>query len=84
LFRRGLVERRRLDRSAALLAAFGAERVALTPLLPEAHRLAERLSAPDAFYVALARARGSELLTTDARLAEAATGLARVRLIAEG
>jgi predicted nucleic acid-binding protein len=82
LFRRGVVDRARLGRSAALLAAFPAERVALTPLLSEAHRLAERVSAHDAFYVALARARGNELVTADALLAEAAAGLARVRVIA--
>jgi predicted nucleic acid-binding protein len=81
IFRRGLVDRTRLDRSVSLLAALAAERVALPPLLPEAHRLADRVSVPDAFYVALARVRDSELLTTDLRLAEAADGFARVQLI---
>jgi len=45
------------------------------------HRLADRLSAADAFYVALARARGVTLLTADAALARAASGLAEVQLV---
>lgn len=64
-----------------LLRLFGAERVALPPLLGEAHRLADRMSAADAFYVALARLRDCELLTADAPLAHAAAGSARVRLV---
>ena len=81
LFRRGLVDRARLDLITSRLIALAAERVALAPLLPEAHRLADRLSAADAFYVALARARGVTLLTADAALARAATGLAEVQLV---
>ena len=82
LLRRGAVDRRRLQRSVELLAVFGAERVALSPLLLEAHRLSDRLAASDAFYVALARACDCLLLTTDGRLADAAAGLARVELVA--
>jgi predicted nucleic acid-binding protein len=82
LFRRRLVDGSRFDIITLRLIALAAERVALPPLLFEVHRLAERLSAADAFYVALARARGVELLTADAALARAAAGLARVRLIA--
>jgi predicted nucleic acid-binding protein len=82
LFRRRLVDRSRFDVITSRLIALAAERVALLPLLPEVHRLADRLSAADAFYVALARARGVELLTADAALARAAAGLATVRLVA--
>ena len=66
----------------ARLVALAAERVALPPLLAEAQTLAERLSAGDAFYVALARARRIELWTADARLGRAATRLAQVRVFA--
>lgn len=81
-FRRGLVTRPQLDRVRAVLVTLAAERVALPPLLAEAHVLADRLSAGDAFYVALARVRRIELWTADARLERGAAGLARVRLIA--
>ena len=59
-----------------------AERVALSALLLEAHVLADRVSATDAFYLALARARGVELFTTDAHLAQGGGTLAQIRLIA--
>jgi predicted nucleic acid-binding protein len=81
-FRRGLLTRRELDRVSAHLQALAAERVALPPLLADAHVLADRMSAGDAFYVALARARRIDLWTADERLQRAAAGLARVRLIA--
>lgn len=81
-FRQGLLTRRQLDRFTADLVTLAAERVALPPLLADAHVLADRLSAGDAFYVALARVRQIELWTADARLARGAAGLAKVRLIA--
>ena len=81
LIRRKLVDRARLDFITSRLIALAAERVALAPLLPEVHRLADRLAAADAFYVALARARGAQLLTADASLARAASGLADVQLV---
>lgn len=84
LFRQRLVDRARLDVITSRLIALAAERVALAPLLPEVHRLADRLSAADAFYVALARVRGVELLTADAALARAANGLAEVQLVRAG
>lgn len=80
-FRRGLLQRPRLDVIAARLAVLAAERVGLPALLPEAHALADRVSAADAFYLALARIRGIELLTADERLARTAAHLARVRLV---
>ena len=81
-FRQGLLTRQELDRVSAHLVTLAAERVALPPLLAEAHVLADRLSTGDAFYVALARARRIELWTADARLERGAAGLAKVRLIA--
>ena len=81
LFRRKLVARSRLDFITSRLIGLAAERVALALLLPEVHRLADRFSAADAFYVALARARGIELVTADAALAHAASGLADVQLV---
>jgi predicted nucleic acid-binding protein len=81
LFRRKLVDRARLDFITSRLIALAAERVALAPLLPEAHRLADRLAPADAFYVALARARGVALITADAALARGAIGLADVQLV---
>jgi predicted nucleic acid-binding protein len=48
----------------------------------DAHVIADRVSAADAFYVALARVRRIELWTTDAGLERGAAGLANVRLIA--
>jgi predicted nucleic acid-binding protein len=81
-FRQGLLTRRLLDGVAAALVTLAAERVALPPLLAEAHVLADRLSTADAFYVALARIRRIELWTADARLERGAAGIAKVRLIA--
>ena len=81
-FRQGLLTRRQFDRVSANLVALAAERVALPTLLADAHVLADRLSASDAFYIALARVRRIELWTADARLERGAAGLANVRLIA--
>ena len=81
-FRQGLLARARLELIVSRLAALAAERVALPPLLREAHALADRLSAADAFYVALARTRKIALLTADARLAQAGADVARIRLVA--
>jgi predicted nucleic acid-binding protein len=77
-----LIKRGQLDRVSANLVKLAAERVALPPLVAEAHVLADRLSAGDAFYVALARIRRIELWTADARLERGAAGLAKVRLLA--
>jgi predicted nucleic acid-binding protein len=66
----------------AHLGGLAAERVALPPLLADAHALGDRLAVGDAFYVALARARRIELWTADARLERGAARLAKVRLVA--
>ena len=81
LFRQGRVSRARFNAIVGRLMALAAERVSLTALLAEVHLLADRVSATDAFYVALARARGVELLTTDAHLAQDGRTLAQIRLI---
>ena len=72
-----------LDRVVAHLLTLAIERVALSPLLAFAHEFANRVSVSDAFYVALARMRQVELLTADARLARAVTGLVQVRLVTD-
>jgi predicted nucleic acid-binding protein len=82
LFRGAKLSRRRFDAIVLRLATLAAERVALSALLVEAHVFADRVSATDAFYIALARARGVDLVTTDARLAQGGAALAHVRLIA--
>ena len=81
-FRQGLLSRTELDRVVPRLATLVAERVALQPLVADAHALADQLSTGDAFYVALARIRRIELWTADARLERAAAGLVKVRLVA--
>ena len=80
-FRQGLLTRQQLERVTASLVMLAAERVALPPLLGQAHVLADRLSAGDAFYVALARIRRIALWTADSRLERGASGLAEVRLV---
>ena len=82
LFRQRRLTRGRFDAVVVRLARLAAERVGLSGLLLEAHAIADRVSATDAFYIALARARDVELLTTDAHLARGAGRLARIRLIA--
>ncbi|TMK24785.1 MAG: type II toxin-antitoxin system VapC family toxin [Actinobacteria bacterium] len=82
LFRQSKLTRGRFDAIVVRLARLAAERVGLSGLLLEAHVIADRVSATDAFYVALARARDVELLTTDAHLAQGAGTLAHIRLIA--
>src|SRR5438093_4142855 len=71
LFRRKLGDHARLDLITSRLTALAAERVALALLLPEVHRLADRLSAADAFYVALARSCGVQLPSADRATAPA-------------
>ncbi len=74
----------RLQRSGGLsdgaariraLARFGAARWPIAPLLARAWCLTDRVAARDGLYVALAQSLGAPLLTTDARLRRAASGL---------
>lgn len=60
------------------LAAFGATRWPLRPLLVPAWALLDRIATRDALYVALAASLDAVLVTTDGRLRKAATGLVAV------
>ena len=60
------------------LAAFGARRWPLQPLLSPAWALLDRIPTRDALYVALAASLDATLITTDARLRRAAAGLVAV------
>jgi predicted nucleic acid-binding protein len=67
----GRLRERRAQEAIADLRAWGVERVAHRPLLEDAWSLRGRLTAYDALYVALARARRAELVTADGPLARA-------------
>ncbi len=60
------------------LAAFGARRWPLRPLLSPAWALLDRIPTRDALYVALAASLNAILITTDGRLREAAAGIVDV------
>lgn len=60
------------------LAAFGAKRWPLRPLLAPAWALVDRIATRDALYVALARSLDAVLITTDGRLRRAAKGIVAV------
>ncbi|MEJ7706139.1 MAG: type II toxin-antitoxin system VapC family toxin [Nocardioidaceae bacterium] len=60
------------------LAAFGATRWPLQPLLLPAWAVLDRIAARDALYVALAASLDAILVTTDGRLRRAARGLVAV------
>jgi len=71
----------RLTRAAErvdALAAFGARRWPLQPLLSPAWALVDRIATRDALYVALAASLDATLITTDERLRRAATGIISV------
>lgn len=65
------------DRVEAL-AAFGATRWPLQPLLSPAWALVDRIATRDALYVALAASLGATLITTDGRLRRGAAGIVLV------
>ena len=60
------------------LAAFGATRWPLRPLLSPAWALVDRIATRDALYVALAMSLDATLITTDGRLRRAAEGIVTV------
>ncbi|MGI8563493.1 MAG: type II toxin-antitoxin system VapC family toxin [Candidatus Dormibacter sp.] len=60
------------------LAAFGARRWPLRPLLLPAWALMGRIPTRDALYVALARSLGATLITSDARLRRATAAIVAV------
>lgn len=71
----------RLTRAAErvdALAAFGAQRWPLQPLLSPAWALVNRIATRDALYVALAASLDATLITTDGRLRRAAAGIIAV------
>jgi len=68
----------RLDRATErveALAAFGARRWPLRPLLTPAWALRDRIAIRDALYVALAQSLDATLITSDGRLRRAAAGI---------
>lgn len=60
------------------LAAFGARRWPLRPLLAPAWALLDQIAARDALYVALASSLDAILITSDGRLRRAATAIVAV------
>lgn len=68
---------READRVEAL-ATFPARRWPLRPLLPAAWSLTDRIAVRDALYVALTVSLDATLVTTDARLRRAASGIVAV------
>ncbi len=60
------------------LAAFGATRWPLWPLLARAWALVDRIATRDALYVALAVSLDAMLVTTDGRLRRGAAGIVAV------
>ena len=60
------------------LAAFGARRWPLRPLLSPAWALVDRIATSDALYVALAASLDAVLITSDGRLRRAAAGIVAV------
>jgi predicted nucleic acid-binding protein len=81
LGRRGAMDADGLRAAINALATLAVERIPLPPLLQSANDLGDRFSPPDSLYVALARALDAQLITSDAPLARACSGIARVRLV---
>lgn len=68
----------RASQRVEALAAFGATRWPLQPLLIPAWALADRIATRDALYVALAVSLDAVLITTDGRLRRGAAGIVAV------
>jgi predicted nucleic acid-binding protein len=71
-------------RAVDRLPLLGVDHVSLDELLPRMWQLRAGISGYDAAYVALAEARGIPLVTSDGRLARAATSYCRVELVSPG
>lgn len=69
--RQGVIASDRARTAAARATAFGLELHPFEPYLPRVWELRDNLSVYDAWYVAVAEALGTSLMTVDARLAEA-------------
>ena len=83
---RGLALARKIDEVAARRAVgrlprLAIDHVSLDALLPRMWELRHGISGYDAAYVALAESRGLTLVTSDGRLARAATAVCRVECI---
>lgn len=78
LLRRGDLSPERADRALDLLLALRVIRHPVAPLARDVWALRASLTAYDAAYLALARALGAGILTTDQRLASAAHGDGRL------
>jgi predicted nucleic acid-binding protein len=83
---RGLVLGNKIKEEQALhaigrLPHLGIDHVSLDGLLPRMWQLRTRIGAHDAPYVTLAEVRGLTLVTSDSRLARAATAYCRVELV---
>lgn len=68
-------------RAVDRLPLLGVDHVSLDELLPRMWQLRAGISGYDAAYVALAEARAIPLVTSDGRLARAATSYCRVELV---
>lgn len=68
-------------RTMLRLSQLGVDHVPVDPLLPRMWQLRFGISAYDAAYVALAEARELTLVTSDGRLAKAATPFCAVHLV---
>lgn len=71
----------RAARSVGVLPRLGIDQVPLDGLLARMWQLRPNISGYDAAYVALAEQRGLTLVTSDARLARAATAHCRIELV---
>lgn len=76
----GKVDVGTVARAVARIPRLGVETVPLDGLLSKMWDLRSSISGYDAAYVALAQARGAELVTADARLARTAVNHCRVSL----
>lgn len=79
--RAGDVALRRAGMALADLAALPAQRVSHVPLLGRCWDLRDNLTVYDAAYVALAEALGADLVTVDARMANATGPRCRIEVL---
>jgi predicted nucleic acid-binding protein len=78
----GKIQETRALRAIDRIRRLGIDHVPLDLLLPRMWRMRATINGYDAAYVALAEARELALVTSDARLARAATSYCRVELVA--
>jgi len=78
----GKIKEEQAVRAVDRIPQLGVDHVSLNELLPRMWQLRTNISGYDAAYVALAETREVPLVTSDARLARAATAYCRVELVA--